>query len=194
MLEENNLPSMNAFPLIEAEDPNTSSVRLRELAHSACEIVRRKVARNPNTPGETLRALLDDQDGWIAWNLAQNKAASAELLGELVSRRLFLAEVAGNRNTPGRLLSQLALEPGEQVRTAVAGNPGTPESVLTNLAGDRELGGRVSVARNPATPASLLEKLALDSEESVRRAVARNRNTPRPLKLSLKRALETGKK
>lgn len=185
---------MNSSPLIEAEDPNSSSVRLSELAQSACEIVRRNVARHPNTPGETLLVLLDDQDYWVAWNLAQNKAASAELLGELVSRRLFLTEVAGNRNTPGRLLSQLALDPSERVRSAVAGNPVTPESVLISLAGDNAPKVRLSLARNTAVSANLLEKLALDSEDDVRRAVARNRNTPRPLKLALKRALETGKK
>jgi hypothetical protein len=162
---------------------------LRELAEDRCEIVRRYVARHPNTPGETLLALLDDPDCWVAWNLAQNSAASAELLDELVSRRLFLEKVAGNRNAPARLLSQLANEPDEGVRAAVANNPSTPANVLNKLAKDSKLRVRWCIARNTATPPDLLERLALDSEDKVRRAVARNRNTPKPLKASLKQAL-----
>jgi hypothetical protein len=176
-------------PLIESADPTTSASRLRELAQNPCEIVRRRVARHRNTPGETLLALLDDQDCWVAWNLAQNKAASAELLDELVSRRLFLDKVAANRNAPARLLSQLAREPDEGVRAAAANNPSTPASALNELAGDIKPRVRWCVARNTAAPPEVLEKLARDSEEKVRRAVARNRNTPKPLKMSLKQTL-----
>jgi hypothetical protein len=164
-------------------------MRLRELAKAGCEVTRRWVARHPNTPADTLLAMLDDEDCWVAWNLAQNPAATSELLDELVSRRSFLDKVAANRVAPVRVLSQLAGHPDEVVRAAAALNPSTPATVLSQLAEDPQVMVRWCVARNTAVLPELLEKLALDKEERVRRAVARNRNTPQPLKLSLKKAL-----
>jgi hypothetical protein len=134
-------------------------------------------------------AMLDDEDCWVPWNLAQNPAATPELIDELVARRSFLDKVAANRGAPARVLTQLADEADQRVRAAVALNPSTPATVLTKLAGDPEVKVRWSVARNTAAPPDVLEMLALDKEEQVRRAVARNRNTPKPLKLSLKKAL-----
>jgi hypothetical protein len=157
------------------------------LAQNSSELVRRYVARNENTPTDVLLAMLDDEDYWVAWNLAQNTVAPSELLVELASRRLFLDKVAANRRSPATLLSQLSRETDQQVREAVALNPVTPDIVLKELAKDTEHRVRWCVARNTAAEASLLESLASDSEESVRRAVARNRNAPSSLKLALKR-------
>jgi hypothetical protein len=133
--------------------------------------------------------MLDDEDCWVAWNLAQNPAATPELIDQLVSRRSFLDKVAANRSASARVLTQLAGEPEERVRAAVALNPSTPAGVLMKLAVDSNVKVRWCVARNTVAQPELLERLALDQEEQVRRAVARNRNTPRPLKRSLKRAL-----
>lgn len=168
---------------------NTPAARLRHLATAACEITRRWTARHPNTPADTLMAMLDDEDCWVAWNLAQNPAATPELIDELVARRHFVEQVAANRNAPGRVLTKLADEPDFRVRAAAALNPSTPAAALKKLAGDASMKVRWSLARNTAAPPEVLEKLALDKEEQVRRAVARNRNTPKPLKLSLKHAL-----
>src|SRR5262245_14373830 len=132
-------------------------------------------------------AMLDDEDCWVSWNLAQNPAATPELIEELVSRRSFLDKVAANRSAPARVLTQLAGEPESRVRAAVALNPSTPATVPMKLAGDSNLKVRWSVARNPAAQPDVLEKLALDKEEQERRAVARNRNTPKPRKLLLKK-------
>ena len=170
-------------------DPNTPAARLRQLATAACEVTRRWVARHPNTPVQTLLGMLDDEDCWVAWNLAQNPAATPELIDELVLRRSFLDQVAANGSASARVLTQLAGEPEERVRAAVALNPSTPAGVLMKLAADSNGKVRWSVARNTAAQPELLGRLALDQEEQVRRAVARNRNTPRPLKRSLKRAL-----
>lgn len=174
----------------EAANPATSGARLRLLAQNTSELVRRHVARHANTPIDVLLAMLDDEDCWVAWNLAQNTAAPPELLVELASRRLFLDKVAANRRSPAALLSQLSREMDRQVREAVALNPATPDIVLKGLAKDSEPRVRWCVARNTAADTSLLESLASDTEEGVRRAVARNRNTPSPLKLALKRGFE----
>jgi hypothetical protein len=173
----------------ELRDPNTPAARLRHLATAACEVTRRWVARHPNTPVQILLGVLDDEDCWVAWNLAQNPAATPELIDELVSRRSFLDKVAANRSASARVLTQLTGEPEEGARVAVALNPFTPAGVLMKLATDSNVKVRWSVARSTAAQPELLGRLALDREEQVRRAVARNRNTPKPLKLSLKRAL-----
>ena len=179
--------SMN--PFTESANPLTSSSRLRELAQDSSELVRRRVAGNPSTPIDILFALLEDPDCWVAWNLAQNRAASPELLIELAARRLFLEKVASNHRSPGRLLAQLAREPDQGIREAVAVNPMTPASVLEELAGASELRVRWCVARNTSAAGALLERLASDSEEKVRQAVARNRNTPAATKRALKQKL-----
>ena len=178
-----------AHSVNELRDPNTSAVRLRRLAMAACEVTRRWAARHPNTPADTLMAMLDDEDRWVPWNLAQNPAATPELIDELVVRRCFLDKVAANRSTPGRVLTQLAGEPDFRVRAAASLNPSTPAAALRQLASDASVKVRWSVARNTAAPPEVLEELARDKDEQVRRAVARNRNTPKPLKLSLKQAL-----
>jgi hypothetical protein len=134
-------------------------------------------------------AMLDDEDCWVPWNLAQNPAATPELIDELVARRSFLDKVAANRSAPGRVLTQLAGDTDSRVRAAAALNPSTPAAALKKLAGDASVKVRWSVARNTAAPPEVLEKLGQDKEEQVRRAVARSRNTPKPLKLSLKQAL-----
>jgi hypothetical protein len=133
--------------------------------------------------------MLDDKDYWVPWNLAQNPAATPELIDELVARRSFLDKVAANRRAPARVLAQLAGDSDFQVRAAVALNPSTAAAVLHRLAGDPSVKVRWSVARNTAVQTQVLETLAKDKEEQVRRAVARNRNTPKTLKLTLKQAL-----
>jgi hypothetical protein len=178
-----------ASPLVELRDPNIPVARLRQLALDACELTRRWVARHPNTPADVLLAMLDDQDCWVPWNLAQNPAAAPELIDQLVARRSHLDMVAANRNAPGRVLTQLAGEPEMQVRAAAALNPSTPAATLAILAGDASVKVRWSLARNTSAPPEVLQGLASDKEEQVRRAVARNRNTPKPLKLALKQAL-----
>lgn len=184
--------SSGGYPLTKLSLPEiqkvTSPLLLCELAKDSCEIVRRHVARNPNTPSETLEFLLNDQDYWVGWNLAQNPAVSAALLEKLVSRGLFLREVAAHHNTPSKLLIQLTSNANEMVRAAVACNPATPLSILLILAKDNQPQVRLGVARNTVTPQDLLKDLASDPDEKVLRAVARNRNTPKPLKILLKQS------
>jgi hypothetical protein len=118
--------------------------------------------------------MFDGEDCWVAWNLAQNPAATPELIDELVSRRSFLDKLAANRSASARVLTQLAGEPEERVRAALALNPSTPAGVLMKLAVDSDVKLRWSVARSTAVQPEPLGRLALDKEEPVRRAVARN--------------------
>ena len=136
----------------ELRDPNTTPERLRELATSACDVWRLWVARHPNTPADVLMVMLDDTDGCVPWNLAQNPAARPELIDELVSRRLFLEVVAANKSAPPRVLAQLAREPVIYVRTAAALNPSTLGAALALLAADADAEVRKNVARTATRP------------------------------------------
>jgi hypothetical protein len=88
------------------------------------------------------------------------------------------AAVVGNPSTPLEVLGQLAGDLDESVRAAVAENPSTPPAVLTQLAMDAEEYVRTAVASNPSTPPTVLAQLALDSDWSVRSEVTRNPSTP----------------
>jgi len=176
------------FAMTENDTENTPA-ELRRLAKDENPVVRRHVAKNPNTPAETLWELLDDEDSWIAWNLAQNPAAPVELFQELVVRGRFLGIIAANRKAPKEILTQLASVDDWNVVAEVGKNPSTPLEVIAKLAKSSASAVRWYVARNTSATPEVLESLASDPDERVRRSVARNRNTPKPLKASLKQAL-----
>jgi len=163
--------------------------QLRKDAVSPDEITRRAVARNPNTPVDVLTALLQDEDCWIAWNLAQNRSATAEILNEVVARGSFAGEVAGNTSAPVKLLGKLAKHKSAGVRAAVAKNRAATAATLKKLMADAAPAVRKNVARNTSTTAQILAELSKDTDDNVRKAVARNRNTPAALKQTLKQKL-----
>ena len=85
---------------------------------------------------------------------------------------------ARNSNTPTVVLTQLASDEDEYVRSEVADNSNTPPEALTQLASDEIEYVRRRVAYNPNTPPEALTQLASDEREKVRRGVANNPNTP----------------
>ena len=85
---------------------------------------------------------------------------------------------AGNPDTPGKELENLAADDNEDIRLEVAKNENTPPHILEILSDDRDDNVRFGVAVNENTPAPLIKKLANDDDEGVRGAVARNPNTP----------------
>jgi len=86
--------------------------QLQEIATQSFEpnLVRITVAKNLNTPTETLIELAKDSD------------------------HIVRASVAGNSNTPKETLIELAKDSVVFVRAAVAGNPNTPAETLKKLA------------------------------------------------------------
>ena len=89
---------------------------------------------------------------------------------------------AGNPNTSGAVLAELAKDPDNDVRSSVAGNPNTSGAVLAELAKDSHWSVRRSVAGNPNTSGAVLAELAKDSDWSVRRSAAGNPNADEPIK------------
>ena len=68
------------------------------------------------------------------------------------------------------------------VRRSAAGNPNTSGAVLAELAKDSDWSVRSSAAGNPNTSGSVLAELAKDSDWSVRRSAAGNPNADEPIK------------
>jgi hypothetical protein len=68
------------------------------------------------------------------------------------------------------------------VRSSAAGNPNTSGAVLAELAKDSDWSVRRSAAGNPNTSGAVLAKLAKDSDWSVRSSAAGNPNADEPIK------------
>ena len=89
---------------------------------------------------------------------------------------------AGNPDTPGAVLAELAKDPDNDVRRSAGGNPNTPGAVLAELAKDPDWGVRSSAAGNPNTSGAVLAELAKDSDWGVRSSAAGNPNADEPIK------------
>jgi hypothetical protein len=124
--------------LIYADNPDTSSEVLKQLASSKDPYVRYGVAHSTNTPPEVLK------------QLASDKAPSVR------------SGVAYNTNTPPEVLKQLASDKALSVRSGVACNTNTPPDVLKQLASDKALSVRSGVAYNRNTPPDVVQQLATD--------------------------------
>ena len=68
------------------------------------------------------------------------------------------------------------------VRRSAAGNPNTSGAMLAELAKDSDNDVRSSAAGNPNTSGAVLAELAKDSDWSVRRSAAGNPNADEPIK------------
>jgi hypothetical protein len=172
----------------EAKDPKTPPDRLRALAKSKDEKVRRAIVSNPNTPLDVVFALGEElplallrspvlplleleRPNWHHLLPAKTVAALLDLLA------------LGWRHR-----SALASHPDAEVRLLLARHPYTVSpSLLTTLARDRDWSVRRAVAENPSTPAALLETFLSDPEAEVCRAVTRHPNTPPSLLSALAR-------
>jgi hypothetical protein len=104
--------------------PDVSKLPLQE---------RKYLARNPNTPPETLTILARDEDSYVRWGVARNP------------------------NTPPETLTILARDENSDVRYWVAWNPNTPPETLTILARDRHYYVRSGVARNPKSTREVIQ-------------------------------------
>ena len=119
-----------------------------------------KLASNPSTPVDVLRALAQDED-WVV-----------------------RSDVAENPSTPIEVLRALAKDESVYVRRWVAEHPNTPEDVLHYLAKDVEYEVREQVAQNPKSSSKILvmqfeyEKSLREPDEDVIRALYANENLP----------------
>jgi HEAT repeat protein len=163
-----------------ASNPNAPEALLTLLSKHKNEYVRRDVASNPNTPEALLTRLSEDKDSYVRRGVASNPNTPEALLTRLLEDKdkWVRSGVASNPNTPVELLYLLANDNDEYYRTYVASNPNTPIESLMTLAEDMDEWVRKSVASNPNTPIESLMTLAEDMGERVRESVASNPNTP----------------
>ncbi len=96
----------------EAALETTSPERLDYFAKNGDYSVQLAVARNSNTSTETLEKLAKDKDLFIQRSVAINPHTPDNSLREFVSKKMFLKEVAENRNASEATLREiLSLQP-----------------------------------------------------------------------------------
>ena len=91
----------------EAALETTSPERLDYFAKNGDYSVRLAVARNSNTSPETLSQLAKDKDSFTQRSVAINPHTPDKSLREFVSKKLFLKEVAENRNASETTLREI---------------------------------------------------------------------------------------
>ena len=119
------------------------------LAALACDddtYVREEVARNPNTPPETLLQLAQPHQTWYTrWCVAKNPSACVEAL------------------------TLLSYDDIEDIRCMVARRNDVPVDLLRRFAEDDHFFVRMDVVHNSITPMEILADLTHDEDEPIRR-------------------------
>ncbi len=141
------------------------------------------IAASREASGTTLMALPRQLDRLFSWYIEKAKEAGFTPWVRMNFPEIKTAmdeNLAGNLNTPGDLLVDLARSPNVEVRERVAINKKTPGRILSILATDRRWTVRQQVAYNKNTPVEALKALAADDEGSwdVRIAAAGNKSMP----------------
>lgn len=175
--EEDRQYKILAFVAMNAKTPATT---LRDLLNTEIAFwVRELVAKNPNTPRDTIELLLHDETYSVVNAAIVNPNIAQETLERLLSdpKHQFLA--ASNPSIPSSTLIQLASSNVEEIRMGVASNKGTPGNVLAALAQDNAKGVRIEIAGNEHTPPEALALLAQDNDKYVRANIAGNEHTPK---------------
>lgn len=152
---------------------------LNQLANDKAVDVKVAVAKNPNTPGQSLIELASDAYEKVRSAVLQNPNVPADVVFKLRKSLGYrgdsiLAKVATDPNISSQTLEQLAQSDASHTRSRVAGNLNTPLSILRQLASDDRLHVREAVAKNPnATGEILIEVLCYQhkSEDLVNRQV-----------------------
>lgn len=168
-------PVLPHIQIAVAENPNTPTDSLDELAAHGEVPVRHAVARNPNTRPDVLARLIGDADTFVAIGAVENPSTSRDGLArlfsdpeQLVEQRYLCGHLAHNPSAPGDLLAQLAYHPHHEYRKReVASHPNAPIETLAWLARQgEEL--ELRVVDNPSASASLLDQLADDPTTTMR--------------------------
>jgi pentose-5-phosphate-3-epimerase len=132
-----------------AMNPSLSSDQIEKLAKHKDVWVRLGIARNPNTPQEIRKGILE---GFLKLKSEENEGdiylircelTPPEMIDEVLERYLPLKST----NREDRL-------------SYIARNPNTRPETLAKLAGDRFTEVRIAVAKNPNTPVETLRQLS----------------------------------
>ncbi|BAY09262.1 hypothetical protein [Calothrix sp. NIES-2098] len=173
-----------------ASADDTSTEVLEELSSHPQPEVREAVARNPNTPTETLLKLGKEFPDAITANPIFNL-----LLLENPESHFVRLSLARSTKTSEQMLARLSQIEDEKILCAVAGNPKTPLHILEQLVespppfrdddddyyDEDEFDYNhlfITIAQNPNTSESLLLKLAKKGRSDVEIAIAQNPKAP----------------
>lgn len=92
--------------------------------------------------------------------------------------KILILDIASNKNTPLKILHELAENKNEIVRYEVCYNKKSDSKILDILSSDNEDSIRASVAINKKCTQKILKKLCSDPSHSVRYSVCVNPSTP----------------
>ncbi len=99
VLKEVNEPDVLSFSLdCVAKNPNTPVETLNVLATDKNSGVRSCVARNPNTPAETLNVLATDKNSYVRYGVTRNPNAPVETLNVLATDKNSYVRYGVTRN------------------------------------------------------------------------------------------------
>ncbi len=196
---------MQLTPEQEAQDPNTSPERLRELCKESKTSICQVIAANPNIPMDVLFQLFAKYPIQIFNNpvfdllLLENPLLLDELYKKLKKHNsifkhlelpLFFLEwgakhqdwqvranVAESELTPPHLLKQLACDKYYRVRNNVVKNANTPDEILDLLAYDPHEVVRITMLENSRSE-KILNGLVEKEQYIVRLSIAKNHRTP----------------
>ncbi len=151
---------------------------LDELSRHFAPFIRARVAGNPHTRPETMRALGQDQDPDVPRWVAQAAHCPPDVLEALADHESIdaRAAVARHVSTPIAALARLARDTEPQVRSMVASNTSATPEILVRLASDKAEVVVQYVAESPKSTAKVLSIASHHSSWRVRQAVASHRN------------------
>ncbi|HZF70039.1 hypothetical protein [Sulfuricurvum sp.] len=149
-------------PIDVARDVNTPPDTLRLLSQYEMVEVRRQVASNPNTPIEILRILSEDSELSVARLVAMNLNADEALLNRMFKNKDNHSSLAQNQSISIEMIRLLSQSENEHVRTYIAEHKKTPIDILIKLADDSDLNVRKNIAMNPNSSSIILDKLSRD--------------------------------
>ncbi|MBW4511058.1 MAG: hypothetical protein KME64_31760 [Scytonematopsis contorta HA4267-MV1] len=149
--------------------------------------IRETVIKNPNFPPlERYRLLItmeDEEEIAKADELMARRFHSLYALAQVLEKGNQQAKItaARSKQTPIKVLEQLAKDANETIRYVVLENSNLPLSSLLDLTQDASVNIRASLARwnrNLKLPTQVLERLVNDESSRVREQVAANPDTP----------------
>ena len=147
-----------------AGNPRTPPEILLNLANDDVYYVIRKLVKNPNTPSEALKIILetsDADDEEIIKAVLQHPNTSPEVISSLIDESNWdiSFEMASSPNTPPEILARLSQHSDDNIIGAVLQNPSTPVEILKKYAQEDKLWWDKYLALNPSTPLDILLKI-----------------------------------
>lgn len=150
------------------QHPHTPPNILAKFAYDEDESARGHLAKNPNTPAETLHKLALDEknDEFLLASVVENPNASLETLIICYERGI---KFGSEKEEQLGIRGEWSRNKGEYILSNLAQNQNTPPELLRKLAkSELDYIIRQYVAENPNTPAETIQELAKDPHQFVR--------------------------